>query len=112
MRFLSSNTVWFKFKVICGNGRSQNDYIEISKLYQNVFISDIPKMDKNFIDEARRFINLIDEFYDRNVKVIISAEVSIDELCDIARINNDFARTMSRLNEMQSDEYMKKEHKQ
>jgi|TARA_B110000091_G_scaffold86069_1_gene94488 cell division protein ZapE len=112
VRFLSSNTIWFRFDVICGDGRSPSDYIEISKLYQNVFISDIPKMDKNFIDEARRFINLIDEFYDRNVKVIISAEVSIDELCDIARINNDFARTMSRLNEMQSDEYMSKEHKQ
>ena len=74
VRFLSSNTVWFKFEVICGNGRSQNDYIEISKIYQNVFISNVPKMDSNSMDEARRFINMIDEFYDRNVKVIISAE--------------------------------------
>ena len=43
VRFLSSNTVWFKFQIICGDGRSQNDYIEISKIYQNVFISDVPK---------------------------------------------------------------------
>jgi cell division protein ZapE len=112
VRFLSSNTVWFKFKVICGDGRSQNDYIEISKIYQNVFISDVPKMNNNHIDEARRFINMIDEFYDRNVKVIISADSSIDSICDIERINTDFERTKSRLNEMQSDEYMKKEHKQ
>jgi len=112
VRFLSSNTVWFKFNVICGDRRSQNDYIEISKIYQNVFISDVPKMNNSTIDEARRFINMIDEFYDRNVKVIISAESSINHLCDIKRINADFERTKSRLNEMQSDEYMKKEHKQ
>ena len=68
-------------------------------------------MDNNSIDEARRFINMIDEFYDRNVKVIISAETSIDNLCDIQKINKDFERTKSRLNEMQSSEYMKKEHK-
>ena len=111
VRFLSSNTVWFKFQIICGDGRSQNDYIEISKIYQNVFISDVPKMDNNSIDEARRFINMIDEFYDRNVKVIISAETSIDNLCDIQKINKDFERTKSRLNEMQSSDYMKKEHK-
>ena len=69
-------------------------------------------MNNSTIDEARRFINMIDEFYDRNVKVIISAESSINHLCDIKRINADFERTKSRLNEMQSDEYMKKEHKQ
>ena len=111
VRFLSSNTVWFKFEVICGNGRSQNDYIEISKFYQNVFISNVPKMDSNSMDEARRFINMIDEFYDRNVKVIISAETSIENLCNIKKINKEFERTISRLNEMQSSEYMKKEHK-
>ena len=55
---------------------------------------------------------MIDEFYDRNVKVIISADSSIDSICEIERINTDFERTKSRLNEMQSDEYMKKEHKQ
>lgn len=112
VRFLSSNTVWFKFKVICGNGRSQNDYIEISKIYKNIFISDVPKLNESYIDEARRFINLIDEFYDRHVKVIISAETSIEDLCNIKKINNDFKRTKSRLKEMQSDEYMKKQHKQ
>ena len=111
VRFLSSNTVWFKFEVICGNGRSQHDYIEISKIYQNVFISNVPKMDSNSIDEARRFINMIDEFYDRNVKVIISAETTIENLCNIKKINKEFERTISRLNEMQSSEYMKKEHK-
>jgi cell division protein ZapE len=110
VRFLSSNTVWFKFDVICGDGRSQNDYIEISKIYQNVFISDVPEMNDELVDEARRFLNMIDEFYDRNVKVIISAKVSIDNLCNIKKINSDFKRTKSRLNGMQSTEYMKKEH--
>ena len=52
VRFLSSNTVWFAFNVICGDRRSQNDYIEISKIYQNVFISDVPKMDNNSIDSV------------------------------------------------------------
>ena len=56
------------------------------------------------------WLNMIDEFYDRNVKVIISAKVSIDNLCNIKKINSDFKRTKSRLNEMQSTEYMKKEH--
>ena len=112
VRFLSSNTVWFKFDIICGDGRSKNDYIEISKIYQNVFISGVPKMDNNYIDEARRFINMIDEFYDRHVKVIISAESPMDELCGIKKIEADFRRTISRLKEMQSDEYMKKEHRQ
>ena len=69
-------------------------------------------MNNNHIDEARRFIYMIDEFYDRNVKVIISADSSINDICDIEKINTDFERTKSRLNEMQSDEYMKKEHKQ
>jgi len=112
VRFLSSNTVWFKFNIICGDRRSQNDYIEISKIYQNVFISDVRKMNNDCKDEARRFINMIDEFYDRHVKVIISAESSIDELCEIKKIEPDFKRTISRLKEMQSDEYMKKEHRQ
>ena len=112
VRFLSSNTVWFKFETICGDGRSQNDYIEISKIYENVFISNIPKLEEKYTDEARRFVYMIDEFYDRNVKVIISAESSIDKLCNIKKINKDFERTKSRLNEMQSSDYMKKEHKQ
>jgi cell division protein ZapE len=112
VRFISSNTIWFKFDTICGDGRSQNDYIEISKIYENVFVSDVPKMTDSHIDESRRFINMIDEFYDRNVKVIISAETSIDDICFIKKINADFERTKSRLNEMQSNEYMEKEHKQ
>ena len=86
--------------------------LRFQKIYQNIFISEVPKMDNNLVDEARRFINMIDEFYDRNVKVIISAETSIENLCDIIKINADFERTKSRLNEMQSDEYMKEEHKQ
>ena len=69
-------------------------------------------MTDSHIDESRRFINMIDEFYDRNVKVIISAETSIDDICFIKKINADFERTKSRLNEMQSNEYMEKEHKQ
>ena len=79
---------------------------------QNVFISNIPKLEEKYTDEARRFVYMIDEFYDRNVKVIISADSSIDKLCNIKKINKDFERTKSRLNEMQSSDYMKKEHKQ
>ena len=112
IRYISSSTVWFSFDIICGDGRSAKDYIELSKIYENIFISNINLLGEQDLDMARRFINMIDEFYDRNVKVVISAQEHIDKICSIKSISKDFERTISRIKEMQSHEYIAKEHKQ
>ena len=91
--------------------RSQVDYIEIAKLYSTIIISDLPQFDSARDDMARRFINLIDEFYDRHVKVIISAEVAIPDIYQGTRLAFEYDRTVSRLLEMQSEEYLMLEHR-
>ena len=108
---LSDDVVWFDFADLCHGPRSQNDYIELAKLYHAVLISNVPVMGEKTDDQARRFINLIDEFYDRNVKVIISAEAPIHSLYLDGRLGFEFERTKSRLLEMQSHEYLSREHK-
>lgn len=102
--------VWFEFTEICEGPRSQNDYIEIAIMYQTVLISNVPCFSAKKEDAARRFISLVDEFYDRNVKLILSAEVSIPELYQGERLGFEFERTESRLQEMQSREYLGYEH--
>ena len=87
----------------CANGpRSQNDYIELARLFHAVLVSNVPVFDATKDDLARRFINLVDEFYDRNVKLILSAEVPIIELYAGGKLAFEFERTQSRLLEMQS----------
>jgi len=108
---LSDDIVWFDFKELCDGPRSQNDYIELAREFHAVIISDVPQLSVDTDDQARRFINLIDEFYDRGVKVIISAEAAIHELYSGGKLNFEFERTESRLLEMQSHEYLEKEHK-
>jgi len=108
---LSDDIVWFGFKELCDGPRSQNDYIELAREFHAVIISDVPKLSVHTDDQARRFINLIDEFYDRGVKVIISAEAPIHKLYSGGKLNFEFQRTESRLLEMQSHEYLEKEHK-
>lgn len=105
------STIWFDFAQICDGPRSQNDYIEISRLYQAVLISRVPQFTSLLENQARRFVALIDEFYDRRVKVVMSAEVSIEELYAGERLRHEFERTRSRLQEMQSDEYLHAPHK-
>lgn len=107
----ADDVVWFDFKELCDGPRSQNDYIELSREFHAVLISNVPAMDVTIDDQVRRFINMIDEFYDRNVKVIISAEVAIHELYSGGKLNFEFERTESRLLEMQSHEYLEAEHK-
>jgi len=103
--------VWFEFAELCDGPRSQNDYIEIARLYHAVLLSNVPILGGSKDDQARRFINLVDEFYDRNVKLIISAEASIVELYSGGRLNFEFERTQSRLLEMQSHDYLAQPHK-
>ncbi|AEF55000.1 AFG1-family ATPase [Marinomonas posidonica IVIA-Po-181] len=102
---------WFDIKALCDGPRSQVDYIEIARLYTTVIISDLPQMDAARDDLARRFINLVDEFYDRHVKVIFSAEVAITDIYQGTRLKFEYDRTISRLLEMQSEEYLSLEHR-
>lgn len=108
---LHDDVVWFDFYELCDGPRSQNDYIELAKEFHTVFLSDVPQMKRDTDDQARRFINLIDEFYDRNVKLIISAEAAIHDLYLGGNLSFEFDRTVSRLLEMQSHEYLGREHR-
>ena len=107
----ADDIVWFDFKELCDGPRSQNDYIELAREFHAVILSNVPGMGSENDDQARRFINLIDEFYDRNVKLIVSAETAIHELYSGGRLNFEFERTESRLLEMQSEEYLASEHR-
>jgi cell division protein ZapE len=107
----SEGAAWFDFQALCGGPRSQDDYIEIARNYQSVVVSDVPVMGTLREDEARRFIALIDELYDRCVKLVISAAAPPSELYRGERLRLEFQRTVSRLTEMQSEEYLAREHR-
>jgi len=102
--------VWFDFEAICGGPRATADYIEIARCYQTVLVSDIPCMDDLSNDAARRFIHLVDEFYDRNVKLIVSAAGLPAALYQGERLARLYERTSSRLQEMQSHDYLARPH--
>lgn len=107
----SEGAVWFQFDTLCGGPRSQDDYIEIARNYQSVVVSNVPILDALHENEARRFIALIDELYDRCVKLVISAAVPPAQLYRGERLLLEFQRTASRLTEMQSEEYLAREHR-
>lgn len=102
--------IWCDFNALCGPPRWQNDYLELARSHHTVFISDIPHLDGTWDDRTRRFINLIDVFYDRKVKVVISAENPPDEIYSGNRLTFEFRRTASRLKEMQSAAYLESPH--
>ena len=106
----ADGVVWFDFDALCAGPRSTGDYIEIALCHHTIVLSDVPTMDKDSSDAARRFINLIDELYDRNVKLILSAAAAADELYTGTRLVFPFKRTVSRLLEMQSHEYLARPH--
>ena len=91
---------------LCGGPRSQNDYLEIASRFHTVILSSIPQMSAGMSSEARRFTWLIDVFYDNKVKLIMSAEVAPELLYTQGTLSNEFHRTVSRIIEMQSQEYM------
>jgi len=105
------DVAWFDFRELCDGPRSQNDYIELGKIFHAVILSGVEQMSVTTDDIARRFINMVDEFYDRNVKLIISAEVELKDLYTGGRLNFEFQRTLSRLLEMQSHEFLSRAHK-
>ncbi|RPG50224.1 MAG: AFG1 family ATPase [Gammaproteobacteria bacterium TMED1] len=104
----SGGVVWFDFLELCDGPRSQNDYIELAKLFHTVIVSGVPRLVED--NKARRFISLVDEFYDRNVKLILSAAVPLEELYGGYLLWTIFQRTLSRLKEMQSREYLQLAH--
>ena len=106
----SADVAWFEFDALCNSNRSTDDYIELGRLFQTIMISDIPIMDDDTNDAARRFVNMVDEFYDRNVKLIVSAEAPADKLYTGKRLSFEFERAASRLFEMQTTEYLGSEH--
>ncbi|MBT8103072.1 MAG: AFG1 family ATPase [Gammaproteobacteria bacterium] len=101
---------WFRFEDICDGPRSQSDYIEIARWYPSVIVSGVPQFDATLENQARRFIALVDEFYDRRVKLILSADATVDTLYRGERLSFEFERTTSRLIEMQSSEYLALPH--
>ncbi len=107
----TSDIIWLDFQVICGHKRGSADYIEIARQFHTVFISHIPQMDDGHNDKAKRFINMIDEFYDRNVNLLCSAEAPPEQLYSGRQFAFEFKRTTSRLLEMRSHEYMQRPHK-
>mgnify|MGYP003385596905 CR=1 FL=1 len=110
-RRVSDDVAWFDFNELCDGPRSQNDYIELAREFQAVLVSNIPQMTTDTDDLARRFINLVDEFYDRSVKLVVSAEVSLEQLYAGNKLGFEFERTQSRLLEMQSHDYLARGHK-
>ena len=110
-RLLADDVAWFEFDELCDGPRSQYDYIELAKIFHAVLISNVPVLGAGRDDQARRFINLVDEFYDRNVKLVLSAAAPLESLYAGGRLEFEFERTQSRLLEMQSQEYLAREHR-
>ncbi len=102
----AGGVVWFDFSELCGGPRSQNDYLELATRFHTVLLSGVPQMSPRLASEARRFTWLVDVLYDRRVKFIMSAEVTPELLYTEGPMAHEFPRTVSRLSEMQSVEYL------
>jgi cell division protein ZapE len=107
----SENVIWFEFAALCEGPRSPADYVSIASEYQSVIIADVPIFGVDADNAARRFISVIDEFYDRGVNVIVSAAAPPTELYKGEKLKFEFQRTASRLTEMQSEEYLARAHR-
>ncbi|MEQ8954834.1 MAG: cell division protein ZapE, partial [Gammaproteobacteria bacterium] len=110
-RMCADDVVWFEFDQLCRGPRSAFDYVEIARLFHAVFVSGLPALDDSDLDATRRLVNLVDEFYDRRVKLIIAAEVALETIYQGQTMGFEFERTRSRLLEMQSRDYLAQEHR-
>lgn len=106
----AGGVAWFDFTALCRSSRSQIDYIEIARQFHSVFISEIPAMTKEHDDAARRFLTLLDVLYHHKVKLIASADTTIDKLYSGQKLAFEFQRATSRLHEMQSEKYLRQSH--
>ncbi len=107
---IADGVIWFEFNALCDGPRGPSDYIEIARCFQTVLIANVPSMDDHHVDVAKRFMTLVDEFYDRNVKLIITATVKPEKLYEGSRLSESFVRTVSRLHEMGTHDYLAKQH--
>jgi len=112
VRRRADGVIWFDFDALCEGPRSVADYIELAQSFNTVLVSDVPQFDAQSDDAARRFVNLIDEFYDHGVNLVLSAAVGITALYRGERLALEFTRTESRLIEMQSEDYLARAHRQ
>jgi cell division protein ZapE len=108
----AGGVVWFDFAVLCGGPRSQNDYLELATQFHTILLSGVPQMPPRMASEARRFTWLVDVLYDRRVKLIMSAAVPPDQLYTEGPMAHEFPRTVSRLVEMQSAEFLAMERRE
>ena len=102
----AGGVVWFDFRTLCAGPRSQNDYLEIARQFHTVILSEVPRMSASMASEARRFVWLVDVFYDQRVKLLISAECAPEELYTAGAMSGEFHRTVSRIIEMGSRDYL------
>lgn len=109
-RLVADDLVWFDFAILCRSARSQLDYIELARRFHTVLVSDVPQLGSDDDDAARRFIALVDEFYDRGVKLVMTQAVATADLYQGERLAFAFARCVSRLTEMQSESYLARPH--
>ncbi|MEI2265348.1 cell division protein ZapE [Erwinia sp. CGal63] len=107
---VADGVVAMDFLTLCGEGRSQHDYIELSRRFHSVLLYNVPVMIYKTEDQARRFLALVDEFYERHVKLVVSAEATLYEIYQGARLKFEYQRCVSRLQEMQSEEYLRLPH--
>ena len=107
---LAQGSLWVSFKEICEGPRSAKDYIEICSEFHTLFVSNVPIMEGSNDDSARRFIALVDECYERNVNLILSMETELEQIYSGERLLEPFKRTISRLEEMRSKEYLSRPH--
>ncbi|MEG3111436.1 MULTISPECIES: cell division protein ZapE [unclassified Pantoea] len=107
---VSEGVLAIDFLTLCGEGRSQHDYIELSRRFHSVLLYDVPVMIYKTEDQARRFLALVDEFYERHVKLVVAAEASLFEIYQGSRLKFEYQRCLSRLQEMQSEEYLRLKH--
>lgn len=107
---VSDGVLAINFTTLCGEGRSQHDYIALSRRFHSVLLYDVPVMIYKTEDQARRFLALVDEFYERHVKLVVAAETSLTEIYQGTRLKFEYQRCLSRLQEMQSEEYLRLPH--
>ena len=105
-----SGVAWFEFEILCEGHRSRMDYIELSKRFHTLILANVPELNDFRKDASRRLIELVDELYDRGVNLIISAATSAESLYSGKSLSQPFKRTVSRLQEMASLEYIARPH--
>jgi cell division protein ZapE len=103
--------VWFDFQALCGGARSYADYVDLARRFHTVMLSGVPKMSPKNADAARRFTWLVDVFYDDRVNLVVSAEAPPEALFTEGENSAEFQRTVSRLHEMQSVDYLRAERR-